>query len=203
MLGASGSIIKSLAESTYPLTADLAAAISGNPDAFPAQPEDISKFMKEFQTFNLAAKIRGILWYGNYYSKQNNLISDKMEPVDAVMATLGLTPQHINDSYRMLGQQKDERAANEDFKKHAMEQYKLAAIAWSQGEQEKYREYMTRAQFFINQGRFTFEEKHQIFMEGSRFAQPLEDKARFDFMVKKARPDQAIDRYNSFFKRSP
>jgi hypothetical protein len=199
LIGASGTIIGSILESTEPLAKDLASVIFGGPD-FPYQHTDVTKVVKNIATMGTAAKVIGIAFYGEYWSKNNQLLSDRMEPVDAIMALAGLTPQHITDNYLRLGEIKDEKAGKEQIGKQVIENIRLAGLALKDRDMAKYDGYMKRARVYRDAGKFTYQEELELWQRGNELIKPMDRSVEYDFMVRRARPDRAIDRFKTYYK---
>lgn len=203
--GASGSILGSIIESTDPLRRAVAnATMADDNEKFPTKAKDWLRVLQETSTGNLGVKVWGLMNYGELVSKNGVRLNDPntnpMGTMEAVLSTMGLTPQSVSDTYMKLQSMKEQRAAQKYYEDKAAGEFAKAIQAGADGDKEGFTDYMTRYASYIKLGKFNFEDRDRIFQRVSKYRPDLQSKVNWDF-VRTAPEDQYAARFSSFFKR--
>ena len=195
--GASGSIIGDIWSSTDPLRRAVAGVFTGESEQFPLKHTDLFQGLGTISTASLATRLLGWASYGKYISK-NGVQVGEMDGMDAAMSVLGLTPTHITDAYTKQKAGRSDKKAQKHFEDEALQNYAMAVQAGAEGDQQGFKDYMTRVGRYVKLGDLNVEEQQKLFHRALQFRPDLEDKVNWDF-VRNSPDSQYTARFEQYF----
>lgn len=192
--GASASIIGDIWHTTQPMARSIAGLMTGNSEAFPTRHEDWLALVNNSSTASLLTRIYTAIAYGKYVSKNNVQVGD-MDNVDAVMSILGVSPQHITDTYIRSKAGKEDIQAKKEWEDAALKEFSQGMSALKRGDEQGFRDYMSRFNTYVGSGDFTVEDRNRINERASQYKPDLDEKVHEDFW-RRAPMSQRDKRFN-------
>lgn len=180
--GPSASIIHDIWGTTQPAAKSITQLLHGQSDDFPTRHEDWLALVNNSSTAALATRIYTAVKYGKYISK-NNVQVGEMDNMDAVMSILGVTPQHLVDTYIKTKAEKEDKAAKKEWEDAAIKQFSQGMSALKRGDEQGFRDYMARFNTYMDpvNSDFTADDRMRIEERVGEYKGDLEDKVNEDF----------------------
>lgn len=143
--GASGSFVKALAKSLYPLYAHVAVGMMGGQEEYPLAKDDVMEVLREISSVNNFHNAYYAYSTGKYFSRNQTFIDDGLNATDAAMMVLGLTKKSITDVRLTLGGLKEQKDAQQKIQIMAEKEFKRAFLYMGDGDWQKADTHMMRA----------------------------------------------------------
>lgn len=159
-LGVSGSIMSDLIRTSEPMTHALLSLFNENKDErYPLKLHDFVKATKEIASLNLFMRSIAALQTGKYISK-HGIELDDINTIEALFVNLGLTPQRVSDTFRMLESNAELKQVQKHHAKRVVENVRKAFENTENPEQ--FEDFMKRARLHIEWGMFTGDQEAQL-----------------------------------------
>lgn len=178
--GASGSVLQNTLTAMYPFVAN-AASVFVETEDYPMKMSDWTTVLREISSFDVAYRVYGILAYKKWLSKKGHEIADA-EPIDAVMALLGLTPQNIDDVFLKQDIMVQQKRAQKKFEKMAIDNFLLGMQAARNGDYAAKEDYDRRARTAMRLGDFSYSDQLRIMSIALKRSSNLEQTIDWDFV---------------------
>lgn len=192
--GASASIIGDIWHTTQPAAHSIAQLMTGNSEAFPTRHEDWLAIVNNSSTASLLSRIYTAVKYGKYISKNNVQVGD-MDNMDAIMSILGVSPQHITDTYIRSKAGKEDIQAKKEWEDTALKAFSEGMSALKRGDEQAFHDYMARFNTYMDSGDFTVEDRNRINERANQYKPDLDEKVHEDFW-RRAPMSQREKRFN-------
>jgi len=202
--GPSASIMGDILKTSYPLGRSLWELARGQSEDFPTRKEDFFSIANNSSSLSLVTRIGVAMTYGKYISKNNVQVGD-MDNMDALMSILGVTPQHISDTYVMSKANKEDAQAKKEWEDAALREYSQGMSALKRGDYQGYKDYMSRFNTYMTNDLFTIEDRTRIENRASAYTPDLDEKVITDYWKKAPRKyqDERFKTMQNFFKNGP
>jgi hypothetical protein len=199
-LGASGSILGDIANSTDPLTKWVAGVFSPDNDkTYPLKGEDFVDALRNISSANTAIKMVYALNTGKYITKNEVALSEVTPGVAIFSAITGMQPQEVTDIRVLQSSLKHSQEAKDEASKVIATNVRRALQSMADGNQSGFDDYMRRARVYFIAGGFRPDEYGKVMAEALGGNMDLYTKARMQF-IKNAPEGKFLERLNQFQK---
>ncbi len=196
-LGASGSTIGGIFESTIPLFHDLAGIF--NDGQVPLITADFMDVMRNASSVNSAYKMYYALAYGKYVSRGETTV-DQMTPIDAIFSTIfGVNPQSFDNLSREIDSMKDQKAAQDHAEKQ-MIKYIRRGLQTDPRDTKTREAYFRQAQTWRVLGDFQYDQFPKILQRALAGIEPLAAQINNSYFWRNAPASQMKAREDALIK---
>lgn len=162
--GASYAVMRDIWKTTGPLYDTLSSMVMGDYSKFPLLIEDLAAELENVSTVSIGARIWLGAQTGKYVTKNHVKVGD-ITNMDTIMMGLGLTPQHIQDTFHIQSAMKDIKKLQDDKSKEAMVYYRRGIEAAAKGNAEESKASFTRANAMLETVGLDMVQRSKVFSQ--------------------------------------
>lgn len=189
MAGASGQMTQKLFSATYPAVAWAFSGFKQN-SGYRITGNDVLNGLENWSAFNTAEKAIVAYNTGKYVAKNETFVAGNIDTFESVMIGLGMSPQRVNDAYRLQGYEKAEKSVKDKLGNQMMQDWKLAIGAMHRGDNETATVYMNRVHVNAAAANFSSKEEADLMKKAMKSQESLLDTVNKKWL---ARPEMYKD----------